>query len=58
MIRTYQDLLLKNGLKSMTNQKKITIRIKTSMPRSNLWDCSGAYITVKGNITVTDPDKA
>ena len=42
----------------MTNQKKITIRIKTSMPRSNLWDCSGAYITVKGNITVTDPDKA
>ena len=29
------------------------IRIKTSMLRSDLCDFSGAYIVVKGNITVT-----
>ena len=32
------------------------IRIKTSMLRSYLCDYSDAYIVVKGNITVTEPD--
>ena len=32
------------------------IRFKTSMLRSDLCDYSDAYIVVKGNITVTNPD--
>ena len=28
------------------------------MRRSDLWDFSDAYIAVKGNITVTEPDNA
>ena len=32
------------------------IRFKRSMLRSDLCDCSVAYIVVKGTITVTDPD--
>ena len=31
------------------------IRFKTSMLRSDLCDFSGAYIVVKGKITVTNP---
>ena len=63
MIKIYQDLLLKNGLKFMINQEKITvvnkeIRIKTSMLRSDLRDFSHAYFVVKGNIIVTNPDNA
>ena len=52
----------KNGLKFMNNQKKPTTltkkknRIKTSMLRSDLCDFSDAYIVVKGDITVTEPD--
>ena len=34
------------------------IRITTPMPRSNLCDFGGAYIVVKGEITVTNPDNA
>ena len=34
------------------------IRIKTSMLRSDLCDFNDAYIVVKGNITVTNPDDA
>ena len=34
------------------------IRIKTSMLRSDLCDFSDAYIVVKGNITVTNPNDA
>ena len=34
------------------------IRIKTSILRSDLCDFSGAYIVVKGTITVTKPDDA
>ena len=34
------------------------IRIKTSMLRSDLCDFSDAYIVVKGNIIVTNPDNA
>ena len=34
------------------------IRIKTSMLRSDLCDYSDAYIVVKGDITVTEPDNA
>ena len=34
------------------------IRIKISMPRSDLCDFSDAYIVVKGTITVTNPDNA
>ena len=57
MIKIYQDLLLKNRLKFMINQKEVynvnkEIRIKTSMLRSDLCDYSDAYIVVKGNIIV------
>ena len=34
------------------------IRIKTSMPRSDLCDYSGAYIVVKGDITLEVDDDA
>ena len=34
------------------------IRIKISMLRPDLCDLSDAYIVVKGNITVTEPDNA
>ena len=34
------------------------IRFKTSMLRSDLCDFSNAYIVVKGDITVTEPDNA
>ena len=34
------------------------IRFKTSMLRSDLCDFSDAYIVVKGNITVTNPNNA
>ena len=34
------------------------IRIKTSMLRSNLCDFSDAYIVVKGNTVVTEPNEA
>ena len=34
------------------------IRIKTSMLRSDLCDFNDAYIVVKGDITVTEPDNA
>ena len=34
------------------------IRIKTPMLRSDLCDFSNAYIVVKGDITVTEPDNA
>ena len=37
---------------------KKEIRIKTSMLRSDLWDFSDAYIVVKGEIIVTNPDDA
>ena len=47
----------------MINQKKNysinkKIRIKTPMLRSDLSDFSDAYIVVKGEIIVTDPDGA
>ena len=34
------------------------IRIKTSMLRSDLCDFNDAYIVVKGNTTVTEPNNA
>ena len=59
MIKIFQNLLPKNGLKSMINQKKIIaqeyskeIRIKKSMLRSDLCDYSDAYIVVKRNVIV------
>ena len=47
----------------MINQKEITtlikkLEFKTSMLRSNLCDFNDAYIVVKGDITVTEPDNA
>ena len=61
MIKIYQELLLKLGWKFMTNQKKNysinkEIRIKTPMLRSDLCDFSDAYIIVKGNINLINPD--
>ena len=64
MIKIYEDLLPKNGLKfTISQQKKITmltkkIRMKTPMLRSDLCDFGDAYIVVKENIAVTDPDDA
>ena len=64
MIKNYQNLLLKNGLKSMINQKKNSysvnkeIRIKTSMLRSDLCDFSDAYIVVEGDITLEGDNDA
>ena len=37
---------------------KKEIKITTSMLRSDLYDFSGAYIVLKGTITVTEPDNA
>ena len=56
MIKIYQDLLLKDGLKFMINKKEI--RIKTSMLRSDLCDFNDAYIVVKGTNSATNPDNA
>ena len=64
MIKNYLNLLLKNGLKFMTKQKKNNysvnkeIRIKSSMLRSDLYDFSDAYIVVEGDIIVKEPDNA
>ena len=63
MIKIYRDLLLKNGLRFMINQKKNysvneEIRIKTSMLRSDFCDFSDVYLVVKGDITVTETDNA
>ena len=57
MIKIYQELFLKNGLKFMINQKKNyspnkEIRNKAPMLRSDLCNFSDAYIVVKGNIIV------
>ena len=57
MIKIYQELFLKNGLKFMINQKKNyspnkEIRNKASILRSDLCNFSDAYIVVKGNIIV------
>ena len=59
MIKFYQDLLLKNGLKSMINQEKNyspnkEIRIKTSMLRSDLCHFSDACIVVEETIILED----
>ena len=43
-----------NSLSNTYNENK-SIRFKTPMLRSNLCDCSDAYIIVKGTITVTAP---
>ena len=61
MIKIYQDLLLKNGLKFMINQKNITlltkkIRTKTPMLGSDLCDFSDTYIFMKRDITFTEPN--
>ena len=62
MIKIYQGLLLRNGLKSMINQENYSpnkeIRIKTSMLRSDLCEICDAYIVVKRDIIVTEPDNA
>ena len=51
-MRIYQD---QSGGSYNVNKE---IRIKTSMLRYDLCDYSDAYIVVKGNITVTNPDGA
>ena len=63
IINTYQDLLLKNGLKFRINQKEIIefnkeIRVKTPTLRSDLCDFSDEFIVVKGTITVANPNNA
>ena len=56
-------MLLKNGSKKNDPSEgnydvNKEIRIKTSMLRSDLCDFSDAYVVVKGNITVGDPNNA
>ena len=55
-------MLLRSGQKYLINQKNYNvnkgIRFKTSMLRSDVCDFSDAYIAVKGNIIVTNPDNA
>ena len=63
MIKIYQDLLLKNGLKFLINFRRDYIvnkgtRIKDWKSRADLCNFSDAYIVVKGNITVTEPKEA
>ena len=59
MIKIYQDLLLKNGLKSMINYNvNKEIRIKTSMLRCYLCDFYDAYIFVKGNTSLEGDNDA
>ena len=63
MIKIYQDLLLKNGLKFLVNFRRDYIvnkgtRIKDWKSRADLCNFSDAYIVVKGNITVTEPKEA
>ena len=50
------DRNLDQSEKSYNTNKEI--RIKTSMLRSDLCDFSNAYIIVKGDITVTNPNNA
>ena len=54
----YLDLLLKNdhNQSGSAEDRYKPSRFKTSMVRSDLWDYSDAYIVVKGDITVTDPN--
>ena len=52
-------MLLTNGLKFMINHKKIITQIKKlelEHQRSDLYVFSDAYIVVKGNITVSNPN--
>ena len=63
MIKIYQDLLLKNGLKFMINQKEITmltkkLELKKSVLRSDLCDYSDSYIVVKRDITLEGDNDA
>ena len=53
--------ITKNGLKFKVSLEILAIRVKpirfkTSMLRSDLCDYSDAYVWVKGNITVTNPN--
>ena len=56
MIKIYQNLLLKNGLKFMIKQKNYSpnkeIRIKRLMLRSDLCSYSDAYVVMKVKIIV------
>ena len=63
MIKIYQHLSLKKWIEVHDRSEENChvnkkIRIKTSMLRSNLCNFSDAYIVVKGEITVIDPDNA
>ena len=56
-------MLLRSGQKYMINQKKITtlakkLELKHQCLDQFYIDFSDAYIVVKGNITVTNPDNA
>ena len=61
MIKIYQDLLLKmdQSLLSIRNYNvNNKIRVKTPMLRADLCNFSDAYIVVKGDIAVTEPNNA
>ena len=61
MIKINQDLFRKNGLRSIINQKNIETLTKKSKLKHQCEDqvyaiFNGAYIVVKGTISVTNPD--
>ena len=45
-------------VKITMSTKKLKIKVKTPMLRADLCDFSDAYIVVKGDITVTEPNDA
>ena len=58
MIKIYQDLLLKSGLKFMINQKKITALTKKSELKCQCYDFSDAHIVAEGDITLEGDNDA
>ena len=61
MIKINQDLFRKNELRSIINQKNIETLTKKSKLKHQYEDqvyaiFNGAYIVVKGTISVTNPD--
>ena len=62
IIKIYQDLLQKSGLKFLINYEEITKLIKKLESKHqyniNLCNYSDAYIVVKGTITIVRPNNA
>ena len=55
VIKKWIEVYYQSGKDYQINKE---IRIKTPMPRSDLCDFCDAYIVVKGDITITNPNNA